>query len=230
MTKKILTVLLFGFVSIAPLFAQKFTKREQQRREARENYYFCGNMFTFTTGYNHSWLIERDITLSSPGYGKKEKMGNTNNRFNVGFLWDHALHKSKKWSLQTGIYYSMKGGDHMYYYDNKFGLGLQRRNEETEEFDIQCAEATVLWRRAFNLPNPKQRITLNFGPYVSKFIDAPEGIGNWDFGVSVGVGYDFNHWSASVTYQPGVYPNIADGCTTRQANLMFNIGWRIWKK
>ena len=54
MTKKSLAVLLFCFVAVAPSFAQKFTKREQARREAREKYYFCGNMFTLTAGYNHS--------------------------------------------------------------------------------------------------------------------------------------------------------------------------------
>lgn len=229
MTKKIFTVLLFSLAATAPIFAQKFTKREQARREARENYYFCGNSFTLTAGYNHAWLTAAEIDLSSPAFGKSEKLANTVNRFNAGFLWDHAFKNSKKWSLQSGLFYTMKGGEHLYYYDAGFGKGPQLRDEETETLNIQAVEAQVLWRRSFALAYD-QRITLNAGPYVSKFIDAPSGIKGWDFGVTLGVGFDYKHWAASISYQPGVFPFIADDCYTRQANIAVNVGWRFWKK
>lgn len=229
MTKKILSVLLFSLVAITPIYAQKFTKREQARREARENYYFCGNTFTLTAGYNHAWLTASEIDLSSAAYGKSEKMANTVNRFNVGFLWDYAFKNSKKWGVQTGLFYTMKGGAHLYYYDNGVGNGPQLRDEETEVLKIQGVELQVLWRRFINLAYD-QRLTLNAGPYVNKYIDAPSGIKEWDFGVTVGLGYDYKHWSASISYQPGVYPFIADDCHTRQANIAVNVGWRFWKK
>lgn len=229
MTKKILSVLLISLITIAPAFAQKFTKREQARREARENYYFCGNMFTFTAGYNHSWLTSSDVTQSSVNYGRSEKIANTHEDFNAGFLWDHAFKNSKKWSLQSGLYYTSKGGEHLYYYDNGLGAGPQCRNEETKELKIQGIEAQLLLRRTFLIAYD-QRITLNAGPYLSKLIDQPDEIKKWDFGAMVGVGYDYKHWSASVSYQPGCFPGIAKKCNTRQANISVNFGYRIWKK
>lgn len=229
MTKKIFTVLLFGFVSLAPCFAQKFTKREQARREARENYYFCGNMFTFTAGYNHSWLTPSEIDLISGAYGKSEKIANTKEAFNVGFLWDHAFKDSKKWSIQSGLYYTMKGGEHLYYYDNKLGMGPQLREEDTEKLTLQGIEVQTLLRRAFPIAYD-QRITVNVGPYLTRLIDVPTNAKKWDMGVLIGMGYDYKHWSASISYQPGLFPNIINKCDTRQANISVNFGYRIWKK
>lgn len=229
MTKKLLAVLLFGCVAIAPAFAQKFTKREQARREARENYYFCGNMFTFTAGYNHSWLTPSSIKLTTTNYGKSEKLTNTNNNINLGFLWDHAFKHAQKWSLQHGLYYSNKGGEHLYYYDNGLGAGPQIRTEETKKIHVQNLELQSVLRYTFLIAHD-QRITANAGLYVDKMFDTPAGIKNWDFGGLIGVGYDYKHISASITYQPGCYPNIADNCNTRQANISFNVGYRLWKK
>ena len=229
MTKKSLAVLLFCFVAVAPSFAQKFTKREQARREAREKYYFCGNMFTLTAGYNHSWLTPSDVTLKSSQYGKSEKMTNTKDAFNIGFLWDHAFKKAHLWSIQSGLYFTVKGGEHLYYYDNGLGSGPQLKEEQTETLTIQGLELQCLLRRTF-LISYDQRVTLNAGPYISRVLNKPEGIKGWDMGAMVGVGYDYKHWSASVSYQPGIFPKIADNSKTRQANIMFNIGYRFWKK
>lgn len=229
MTKKVLFVLLFCFLITTPAFAQKFTKREQARREARENYYFCGNMFTFSAGYNHSWFIPSSVSLKSDIYGKSEKLTNTNNAFNVGFMWDHAFKKAQKWSLQSGLYYTIKGGQHLYYYDNGLGAGPQLKEESTKDLNIQGIEAQALLRRTF-LISYDQRITLNAGVFVTKFIETPDEIKNWDFGPMVGIGYDYKHWSASVSYQPGVYPNVATGSNTRVANISVNFGYRLWKK
>ena len=155
MTKKSLAVLLFCFVAVAPSFAQKFTKREQARREAREKYYFCGNMFTLTAGYNHSWLTPSDVTLKSSQYGKSEKMTNTKDAFNIGFLWDHAFKKAHLWSIQSGLYFTVKGGEHLYYYDNGLGSGPQLKEEQTEKLTIQGLELQCLLRRIGDCIDPQ---------------------------------------------------------------------------
>lgn len=229
MTKKLLSVILFCFVTVAPSFAQKFTKREQARREARENYYFCGNMFTFTAGYNHSWLTPSAVTLKSDVYGKSEKICNTKDAFNIGFLWDYAFKKYNRWSIQTGLYYTVKGGEHLYYYDNGLGAGPQLKEENTVKLKNHGIELQCLLRRSFLIAYD-QRVTLNVGPYITRLIDTPSEIKGWDLGALVGVGYDYKHLSASVTYQPGVFAHIADQCNTRQANISLNVGFRFWKK
>ena len=48
MFKRTIFVLLLASLAGSSLFAQKFTKRELARREAREAYYFCGATFTFS--------------------------------------------------------------------------------------------------------------------------------------------------------------------------------------
>jgi len=229
MTKKLLTVLLFTFISIAPIFAQRFTKREQARREAREKNYFCGNTFTLTAGYNHSWLSSSMIELGSSYYGKSEKLANTKEAFNVGFLWDYAFKNTTKWSTQVGAYYTVKGGQHLYYYDNELGQGPQVREEETTNITLQAIEIQGLVRYAFPLGYDK-RITLNAGPYISKFINTPDEFKNWDLGVMVGVGLDYKHISASLSYQPGIYSGVSENSNTRVQCVSFNIGYRFWKK
>ena len=229
MTKKILTVLLFAFISTAPIFAQKFTKREQARREAREKNYFCGNMFTLTVGYNHSWLASKMIELPSSYYGKSEKLCNTKEAFNIGFLWDYCFKSGTKWSSQIGAYYSEKGGQHLYYYDNGLGQGPQLREEETKNVKLKGIEIQALIRYSFPLAYDK-RITVNAGPYVTKFIDTPDEFKDWDLGIMVGVGFDYKHISASMSYQPGIYPQVANDCKTRVSNISLNIGYRFWKK
>ncbi|MCF0180005.1 MAG: outer membrane beta-barrel protein [Bacteroidales bacterium] len=228
MIKKILTVLLFAYISTASIFAQKFTKREQARREAREKNYFCGNMFTITVGYNHSWLSSAMINLASTYYGKSEKLANTNNAFNVGVLWDYAFKNTTKWSSQVGAYYSMKGGQHLYYYDNKLGQGPQLREEETQNIYLKCIEVQALARYSFPLAYD-QRITINAGPYITKFINTPDEFHDWDFGIMVGVGFDYKHISASLSYQPGIYSKVSRDSNTRVSNLSLNIGYRFWK-
>lgn len=229
MTKKIFTVLLLGFLSFASVFAQKFTKREQLRREAREKNYFCGNMFTFTAGFNHSWLTPSDVEMTTTYFGKTEKIANNKEAFNLGFLWDHAFKNTTKWSVQSGIYYTMKGGEHLYYYDTTLGEGPQLREEETEKLKIQGVEGQFLVRYAFPIAYD-QRITLNAGPYITKLIDTPSDVKNWDFGALVGIGYDYKHWSASVNYQPGCFSEAIRNSKSRIANISINIGYRLWKK
>lgn len=229
MLKKISVVLLLGLVSFTSVYAQKFTKREQLRREAREKYYFCGNTFTLTAGYNHAWLTSSDVDLSTTYFGKSEKVANTRESFNLGFLWDYAFKNSRRWSIQSGFYYTVKGGEHLYYYDNQLGQGPQLREEETVKMKMQGIEAQFLFRYSIPLAY-KQRITLNVGPYVTKFFDKPTGVKDWDLGGMAGIGYDFHHWSASVNYQPGCFPKVIKNCNSRVANISVNFGYRFWKK
>ncbi len=229
MTKKILTVLLFAFVSTAPIFAQKFTKREQARREAREKNYFVGNTFTITGGYNHSWMSPTLINLTSHNYGKSEKLANTKEAFNFGFLWDYGFKNSKKWSIQTGLYYSVKGGQHLYYYDNQLGQGPQIREEETSTVTLKAIDIQGLLRYSIPLAYD-QRITINAGPYISRFIDTPSEFNDFDLGVVVGVGFDYKHLAASISYSPGINTGVAHNCKTRLQTISVNFGYRFWKK
>jgi hypothetical protein len=45
-----------------------------------------------------------------------------------------------------------------------------------------------------------------------------------------GVGYDYRHLALSLTYQPGLYRNYTDDSDARMNALMFNVGFRFWRK
>ncbi len=220
-------ILLFATAFGSSLFAQKFTKKEQARREAREQYYFCGSTFTFTAGYVHSWMSNNAIGLDTEYYGKSERWGNTDNSFDLGFIWDQAF--NKKWGLQTGAYYMRKGGDHLYYYDNGLGIGKILRDEETDEVTVQSVELQCQARYFFNLAK-KMRLSLNGGIYIDKFFSSPSGIRNWNLGPQVGIGFDCNRVAVSCTYQPGLFEIVADDSYTKQNAICVNIGYRLWKK
>lgn len=223
------TLLIFSLALFAcpTLFAQKFTKREQARRQAREEYYFCGATFTLTAGYVHSWMNFKSVSDDNLGKGFCEYWGNTDNSFNLGFAWDQAF--NKKWGMQTALYYMRKGGDHLYYYDNGLDYGKVMRQEETEEITWQGAELQCQARYFLNL-SKHQRMSLNAGIYIDKLVGSPSGMGNWNLGPQVGIGYDLWQFSASVTYQPGVFQAIVEDCHTAQSALMVNLGFRFWKK
>ena len=227
MLKRTILLLCCALPLITDLQAQKFTKKEQARREAREANYFYGATFTFAAGYVHSWMSNNVIDLGTSNFGKSERWGNTNNHFDIGFAWDQAF--SRKWGLQTGLYYTNKGGDHLYYYDNGLGAGPILRDEETEEVNAQSIELQCQYRYFLNLAK-KMRLSLNAGIYIDKMIGDPSGYNNWNLGPQVGLGFDWQHVSASVTWQPGVFEFVADDSNSRQSAICVNIGYRIWKK
>lgn len=226
MLKRIALVFLCAITLGSPLYAQKFSKKEQARREAREANYFYGASFTFTSGYVHSWMSNNSIALKSTYYGKSESWGNTNNHFNIGFAWDQAF--NRHWGLQTGAYFTNKGGDHLYYYDNGLGYGKILRDEETEEINAQCVELQSQARYFINLTK-RQRISLNAGVFVDKIIGKPSGYKHWNLGPQVGIGYDVQHWSVSGTYQPGLFEKVTKNSNSRQSAICVNIGYRLWK-
>ena len=222
-------MLLVVMTSASCVFAQKFTKREQARREAREANYFCGASFTLTAGYTHSWMSESKIKQGISSYGKSEYWNNTDNSFNLGFLWDQAF--SKKWGLQTGLFFNNKGGDHLYYYDNgtSANYGPILRQEETNEvtvhsFGLQCQ------MRYFFPVGKYSRFSVNAGVFVDKQFDTPSGIANWNLGPQVGLGYDWKHLSVSTTYQPGLFNKVTDNSKSGLNAVLVNIGFRMWKK
>lgn len=228
MLKRTILILLFA-LSLGPtLHAQKFTKKAQARREAREANYFYGASFTFTSGYVHSWMSNNVIDLQSDYYGKSERWGNTNNHFDIGFAWDQAI--NKHWGIQTGLYFTNKGGDHLYYYNNGLGMGPILLTEKTDEVNVKLAELQTQCRYFIPLAQ-KLRLSLNAGLYLDRTIKEPSGIRKWNFGPQVGLGFDWTHYSASVTYQPGVFDGMTvKNSNARQSALCVNIGYRIWKK
>lgn len=227
MLKRTILVFLFA-LSLAPatLYAQKFTKKAQLRREAREANYFYGASFTFTSGYVHSWLTNNAISNTTAYKGKSERWGNTNNHFDIGFAWDQSF--NKHWGLQTGLYFTNKGGDHLYYFEQFYGPILL--DEKTEEVNIMAGELQSQIR--FFIPFAKKmRLSLNAGVFLDKIVDHPTDVKNWNFGPQVGLGFDWAHLSTSVTYQAGVIDGmLIKNSNTRQNALCVNIGYRIWKK
>lgn len=227
MTKRTILGLLLAVCVFPSVYAQKFTKKEQARREAREANYFYGASFTFTAGFEHSWMNEKSVDLDTEYYGKSEKWGNTHNFFNVGFLWDQAI--NRKWGLQTGLYYKQKGGDHLYFYDNGLGYGSILRDEETEEAGINMIEVQSQVR--YFIPvQYRSRFSVNAGYFIDKFVNTPGDVRNWNLGVQAGIGYDYRHWSFSATYQCGLLPSVVDDCNSRLSSVSLNVGFRIWKK
>lgn len=226
MSKRTILVLSLALAIGPSLFAQKFTKREQARREAREAYYFCGATFTLSAGYVHSWMSNSSITPLAQRYGCSENWNNTDNSYNLGFIWDQAFNKHV--GLQTGAFFTHKGGDHLYYYDNGLGYGPILRSEETKEVRAQMAQLQCQARYFINL-DKQLRVTLNAGAYIDKIVGNPSGIGHWNMGPQCGIGVDWNHVGVSCTYQMGAWTKVADRSDARQSALCVNIGYRFWK-
>lgn len=218
---------LLAVLTLTPtVYAQKFTKREQARREAREANYFCGATFSFCSGYVHSWM-SNNVIDKRLSYGKSERWANTNNHFDLGFAWDQAF--NKHWGIQSGLYFMNKGGDHLYYYDNGLGYGKILRDEETDEVNAQSVEFQSQVRYFVPLAK-KARLSLNAGYYIDKIIGKPSGFSHWNLGPQVGLGVDWMHLSTSVTYQPGLFENVVNDSHSRQSAVCVNIGYRFWKK
>lgn len=228
MLNKSILVLLVSLFLVPPAYAQKFTKKEQARREAREANYFCGASFTFTSGYVHSWMTNDPIE-GSYSYGKSECWGNTNNHFDIGFLWDQSF--SRQWGIQTGLFYTNKGGDHLYYYQDpslSVDYGKKLLAEKTSEINARAIQLQSQAR--YFVPLSKhQRLSVNAGFYIDRMIKEPDGFGKWNLGPQVGLGYDLFHFSTSVTYQPGLYKSVTKKSDSRQSAICVNIGFRLWK-
>lgn len=208
----------------APVFGQKFSKRVQQRQEARKANYFHGASFTFTTGYSHSWLSKSDYTLSTTKFGRSAETKNTRDSWNLGFIYDHAL--SRKWGIQTGFYYMEKGGEQFTYYDGNLGYGPVLVDKNTVH--ASYLEIQGMARYFFPL-DYYTRISLNAGFHIGYAVKQGSYFSKWDLGPQVGVGFDWKHLATSVTWQIGAFPNVIDGSNSRLSSVNVNVGVRFWK-
>lgn len=220
-------LLLLGALSFIPSYAQKFSKKEQEKRAAREANYFYGSSFTLTAGYLHSWMTDGLVDpLSMAEFGHSEYFKNTHDAFNIGFLWDHSF--SKHWGMQHGLYYTQKGGEKISYHDAGFGVGPIPVS--MQEISIGGIELQSMGR--FFIPLTREsRLSIQGGFYLTKMLnESASGVRKWDMGLMCGLGYDWRHLAVSVNYQPGIYSKVCDNSETRINALMLNVGFRFWKK
>lgn len=223
--KRFILLLLLSLVIAMPVYGQRFTKKEQALREARAKNYFYGHSFTLSAGYVHSWLTKDAFDLSDSRFGQTGACQNTHNFADFMFSWD--ICKEKYYGYQFSVGYLQNGGQRTVYYDNQFS-GPQLREDLTENIKTQNIEAQAAIRGFLPLTY-ESRVSLNLGIYVDKIVGKTGYAHNWDMGAFVGVGYDLKHLSVSVTYKPGINPDVIKESSTRQAALLFNVGYRLWK-
>ena len=89
--KRSVLLIIFMMVVAMPSFAQRFTKKEQAKREARAINYFYGNSFTVSAGYVHSWLTRDRFTDST--FGRSGAYQNTRDSYAFSFSWDYNKKK-----------------------------------------------------------------------------------------------------------------------------------------
>lgn len=224
LNKRISLLLLLSLVLSMPIYGQRFTKKEQALREARAKNYFYGHSFTLSAGYVHSWLTKDAFDNTDKNFGQTGAYQNTHEAFDFMFSWD--ICHNKYYGYQFSLGYLHNGGQKVVYYDGLYGPQL--RDDLTEDIITKNIEAQAVFRGFLPLTY-KSRVSLNAGIYLDKLVGSNDYARNWDMGLLVGVGYDWKYLAASISYKPGVYPNIISKSNTRQAALMFNVGIRLWK-
>lgn len=214
-------------LAFEPVLAQKFTKKEQARREARAKNYFYGNSFSIQAGYTHAWL-RRNTIPSSSEFGFSTVYQNTRPAFNIGMTWDRSV--NKWWGTGLGMFYTGLGGQKCTYYNSGLaGTSSQLRSDRTEDLNYGAISVHGLFR-AYCPITYFSRISLDLGLHVSKNVNAGDDISSFDYGPVAGVSYEWKHLSVRVLYIPGVNTNLMSGAETAQNSLWFNVGYRLWKK
>lgn len=224
--KRSLLLLITTLFIAMPVFGQRFTKKEQALREARAKNFFYGHSFTLSTGYVHSWLTTEHFDSNTSIYGRTGQYCNTRESFDAFLSWDVCM--SRHWGIQFSGGYVQMGGQKLFYQDQGLGYGPQLRDDLTETIHINAAEVQTMARWFFPLTY-KSRLSLNGGVYVDRVLGKYDDCHDWDFGALVSLGYDWNHWSASVIYKPGFSPDIIKSSDTRAASIAVNVGFRLWK-
>ncbi|MDO4497857.1 MAG: hypothetical protein Q4B58_08550 [Bacteroidales bacterium] len=226
MLKRNIVILLVALMSVAPMYAQKFSKKEQARREAREANYFCGTTFTITGGFVHSWLDDKIINPKSTDFDDVYRYGQYRQSFNLGVQIDRAM--SRYWGLQAGLFYASKGGEYTHYRDQHLGYGPILLPEDTKKCENQMIELQ-LQPRAF-LPLTKfSRLTLGAGMYIDRVVESADGFGKWDLGYQGSLTYELKHYLVGVTYQRSFLDGYIDNSKSKQNAIYVNIGYRLWK-
>lgn len=218
-----ITALLFAM----PAFGQRFTKKEQALREARAKNFFYGHSFTLSAGYVHGWLTTDKFDKTSNIYGRTGQFSNTRESFDAMFSWD--ICKNRYWGVQFSLGYLQQGGQKLFYQDENLGYGPQLRPDLTETIHINEAVFDAVGRLFLPL-SYKCRLSLNGGVYVSRVLGKYDDCHDWDMGPLVGLGCDWGHWTAGVTYRPGLYGSVIKDCDAGAASVSFNVGFRLWKK
>lgn len=222
--KRSVFLLVIMMVVAMPTFAQRFTKKEQAKREARAINYFYGNSFTLSAGYVHSWLARDRFTGDT--YGMTGAYQSTRDSYVISFAWDY--NKKKHHGFRVSASYAQFGGEKDFYHDMGLGYGRQQRYDLTEQ--IHLNEVMVGGKYRYFIPlTYKSRISLDAGIYVSRIVGSYDDVQNWDLGPMVGIGYDWKHLSLGVDYMPGVWNDVIEGSTARVSALIFNVGLHLWK-
>lgn len=224
--KRFILLFIVSLFIAMPVFGQRFTKKEQALREARAKNFFYGHSFTLSAGYVHSWLTTDKFDLTSTKFGRTGQFCNTRESFDAFFSWDYC--KSRVWGLQLNGGYVQQGGQKLFYQDMGVGYGPQLRSDLTETVHLNDAELQLMGR--FFLPlTYKSRLSLNAGIYMDRLLGGYSDANDWDMGAVVSLGYDWNHFVASVSYKPGLFPDVIKTFDTRAASVSVNFGFRLWK-
>lgn len=222
--KRSVLLIFIMLVFAMPSFAQRFTKKEQAKREARAINFFYGNSFTLSAGYVHSWLARDRFTDST--FGRTGAFQNTRESFAFAFAWDY--NKKKNHGFRVSLNYAQFGGEKIFYSDQGLGYGRQQRYDLTEQIHIN--EVIVQGKYRYFIPlTYKSRISLDAGLYISRVVGTYDDANDWDMGPVVGLGYDWKHLSLGLDYMPGVWNDVIDGSTARVSALIFNVGIHLWK-
>ena len=224
--KRYILLLIFSLVLAMPMYGQRFTKKEQAKREARAKNFFHGHSFTLSAGYVHSWLAKESFDNTDRKFGQTGAYQNTHDSYDFMFSWDMCFNKYYGYQLSAG--YLENGGQKVFYQDMGLGYGPQLREDLTENIKTKNIEVQAALRGFLPL-SYKSRLSLNAGVYIDKLVGNTDDTRNWDLGLFVGLGYDWKSLSVNVTYKPGVYPSLIPDSNTRMGALMFNVGVRMWK-
>mgnify|MGYP003294971188 CR=1 FL=1 len=222
--KRYILLLILSLVLAMPIYGQRFTKKEQAKREARAKNYFYGHSFTLSAGLNHSWLTKDEF--EDLKFGLSGAYQDTHNSFDLVFSWDMCF--NKYYGYQLGLGYMENGGRKVMYHDNGFGYGPQLREDLSDKIRAGAMELQGAFRGFLPLTY-KSRLTGSVGVFLDKRVGSSDYVRNWDLGLFVGIGYDWKHLSANVIYKPGLNTSSIEGCNSRAAAVMFNIGVRMWK-
>lgn len=222
--KRTTLLVLMAVTALMPCFGQRFTKKEQALREARQINYFYGNSFTLSSGYVHSWLSPYAFVQST--FGHTGSYENTRESFAFSFAWDYA--KKRTYGYQIALSYAQFGGEKLTYLDQGLGYGQQLRPDLCSQIHLNEVMLQPTFRYFIPLTYTS-RLSVNAGIYVSRIVGSYGDRRDWDMGAAVGLGFDWKHLSVGVNYMPGVYPDVIKSCDSRIGALTFSVGVHLWK-
>lgn len=224
LSKRTTLLVLMALTAVMPSFGQRFTKKEQALREARQINYFYGSSFTLSSGYVHSWLTPDRFTPNE--YGRSGSYENTRESFAFRFAYDYS--KWRHQGMQFGLSYAQFGGKKLMYHDAGLGMGPQLRPDLTESIHLNEIMVDASYRYFIPLTYDS-RLSVGAGLFVGRIVGSYSDRHDWDWGPEVSLGYDWKHLSVGVNYVPGIFPSVIKGCDSRISSLTFSVGVHLWK-